>query len=69
MNNIDYECPKCENKSYETNQISTTGGLFSKIFDIQTKKFTAITCKKCKYTELYKTDVSGLSNIFDFLTQ
>ncbi len=69
MNNIDYECPKCKSKSYEISQISTTGGLFSKIFDIQTKKFTAITCKKCKYTELYKTDMSGLSNIFDFLTQ
>jgi predicted nucleic-acid-binding Zn-ribbon protein len=37
-----YICPKCGNNYYETDQIRTTGGAFSKIFDVQNKKFTVI---------------------------
>ncbi|BDU50422.1 zinc ribbon domain-containing protein [Haliovirga abyssi] len=63
-----YKCPKCGNNSYETDTIATTGGGFSKIFDVQNKKFTAVTCTRCKYTELYKAETSMLGNIFDFFT-
>jgi predicted nucleic-acid-binding Zn-ribbon protein len=45
-----------------------TGGTLSKIFDIQTEKFTSVTCQQCTYTEFYKTKTSGLSNVFDFFT-
>ena len=63
-----YVCPKCGNKSFETDEIRTTGGRFSKIFDIQNKKFTAVTCTQCKYTELYKGTTSGIGNVLDFFT-
>ena len=63
-----YICPKCGNNYYETDQIRTTGGAFSKIFDVQNKKFTVITCTKCKYSELYKGDTSTLGNVLDFFT-
>lgn len=63
-----YKCPKCGNWEYETDEIRTTGGRFSKIFDVQNKKFTAVSCTKCKYTELYKGSTSTLGNIFDFFT-
>lgn len=68
MNSNSYICPKCGNTHFETDEIRTTGGAFAKIFDVQNKKFTAITCSNCKYTELYKGTTSTLGNIFDFFT-
>lgn len=68
MKHKNYECPKCHNKTFKTDQMRATGGFFSKIFDIQNKKFTTVTCERCTYTEFYKTKTSGLSNVFDFFT-
>ena len=65
---LNYTCPKCSNKTYEVGQMRATGGTLSKIFDIQTEKFTSITCDRCKYTEFYKAPTGSLSNIFDFFT-
>lgn len=62
-----WKCLKCENEEFEKDQFQATGGNFSKIFDIQNKKFITITCTKCGYTELYKEDVSAGMNILDFL--
>lgn len=39
-----YQCPKCGNTSYETDQFQATGGNFAKIFDVQNKKFITISC-------------------------
>lgn len=61
-------CPKCENSDYETDRFHAAGGGFAKIFDVQNKKFTTVTCTRCKFTEIYKADTSDLSNIFDFFT-
>ena len=66
--NINFVCPKCRNKSYETGEIQATGGFVSKVLDVQNKKFAYITCIKCKYTEFYKGDTSMLGNIFDLFT-
>ncbi|MDA3812809.1 MAG: zinc ribbon domain-containing protein [Candidatus Cloacimonetes bacterium] len=68
MNDSRYVCPKCGNIQYETGEFRATGGTFSKIFDVQNKKFTTVTCTRCKYTEIYKADSSTLGNIFDFFT-
>ncbi len=68
MKNINYTCPKCAHTNYKLGQMRATGGTLSKIFDIQTEKFTSVTCKQCTYTEFYKTSTSGLSNVFDFFT-
>lgn len=59
-------CPKCSNTAYETDQFQATGGTFAKLFDVQNKKFTTVTCTRCKYTEIYKANSSELSNMFDF---
>ena len=40
---------------------------FQSYFDVQNRRFTTITCKKCKYTEIYKGTTSDLENIFDYL--
>ena len=65
---MNYRCPKCSNTNYEVDQMQSTGGTFTKLFNIQNKKFTSVTCKKCTYTEFYKASTSRLTNIFDFFT-
>ena len=62
-----YVCPKCENNGYEVDEFCATGSGISKLFDVQNRRFTTITCTKCKYTEMYKGTTSDLENIFDFL--
>ncbi|HMA76975.1 MAG TPA: zinc ribbon domain-containing protein [Candidatus Krumholzibacteriaceae bacterium] len=68
MQPLNYLCPKCRGTRYETGEIRTTGGFLSKIFDVQSNKFTTVVCTKCRYTEIYKADSSMLGNIFDFFT-
>ena len=63
-----YQCPKCNNQTYEVDEMRATGGTWSKIFDVQTKKFTSVTCKRCSYTEFFKAKTSAISNIFDLFT-
>lgn len=63
-----YECPKCKNTTYAVGEMRATGGALSKIFDVQNKKFTSVTCKKCSYTEFFKSKTSAISNIFDLFT-
>ena len=63
-----YVCPKCGGTNYETDEMRATGGKFAKIFDIQNKKFTTVTCSNCKYTEFYKGTTSGIGNVLDFFT-
>ncbi len=65
---LKYTCPKCGNKDYKIETISATGGFWTKIFDIQNKKFSAVICSKCTYTEFYRTKSSKLENVFDFFT-
>ena len=67
MEKRQYVCPKCGNMHYVTDTIQTTGGNFSKIFDIQNKKFTVISCSACGYSELYKKNNSTGWDILDFL--
>ena len=66
MNRLDYHCAKCQNTEYETSEFRATGGFWTKIFNIQTKKFATLTCSRCRYTEIYQADSSKLGNIFDF---
>lgn len=65
--NSNWVCPKCQNTSYEKDQFQATGGGFAKMFDVQNKKFTTLSCTKCKYTEIYKADTDEIENILDFL--
>lgn len=62
-----FECMKCGNDSFESNEFRATGGIFSKLFDVQNRKFTTVSCKKCSFVELYKGDSSKLDSVVDFL--
>ncbi len=65
---LKYTCPKCKNTQCETGEFRATGSFFTKLLDVQSKRFSTVTCTRCKYTELYKADSSMLGNIFDFFT-
>ncbi len=66
MQHEKWQCPKCRNVEFDVDKFAATGGFFSKIFDVQNKKFTTVSCTRCRYTEIYKADTSMLGNIFDF---
>jgi predicted nucleic-acid-binding Zn-ribbon protein len=68
MQHANWSCPKCDNVEFETDIFQATGGMLAKIFDVQNKKFTTVTCTRCQYTEIYKGSTSNLGNIFDFFT-
>lgn len=67
MEKKQYVCDKCEWTSYSADQFQATGGNFAKIFDVQNKKFITISCDRCGYTELYKSNTSTGWNVLDFL--
>ena len=66
-NSNKWKCPKCNCEIYDTDMIRTTGGAFSKLFNVQNKRFDTISCRKCGYTEFYKRDINAVENIIDFL--
>jgi len=68
MHQLSYRCPKCSNVQYEVGEMRAAAGFWTKIFDIQSARFTSVTCGQCKYTEFFKADSSTLGNIFDFFT-
>lgn len=68
MEQLNYTCPKCSNTQYEVGEIRAAGGFWSKIFDVQGRRFTTVTCSICKYTEIYAAESSMLGNIFDLFT-
>ena len=52
----------------DVGELRGAGGFWSKIFDVQGARFTAVTCQRCKYTEFFKADTSLLGNIFGAVT-
>lgn len=69
MSQRKWQCLRCSGHRCETGEIRVSGGFWSRIFDVQNKKYSAITCEACGYTEFYKRDVSTLGNVFDFFTR
>jgi predicted nucleic-acid-binding Zn-ribbon protein len=63
-----YQCPKCDNRDYAVSEFRTAGSYLAKIFDVQGKKFSTVTCSRCKFTEIYAAESSTLGNIFDLFT-
>lgn len=67
MEKKQFVCQKCGNTHYEADQFQATGGNFAKIFDVQNKKFTTVSCTRCGYTELYREMGDSGWDILDFL--
>jgi predicted nucleic-acid-binding Zn-ribbon protein len=65
---IKYTCPKCGGKVCTTGEIRTTGSLLTRLFDIQNRRFSSVTCNHCKYTEFYNMPSKRLTDVLDFIT-
>jgi len=69
MNQKSYTCLKCGNRQADIDNIRTTGAGFTKFFNIQNRKFLAVSCSKCGFTEFYRQGkTGGASNVLDFIT-
>ena len=68
MQEFNYICPKCRNTACDVGEFRAAGGFLGKLFDIQSKRFTTVTCNNCQYTEIYRASSSMLGNIFDLFT-
>lgn len=68
MQTLNFRCTKCGGMEYEIGEFRAAGGFWTKIFDIQSARFSTVSCRRCHYTEIYKADSSTLGNIFDFFT-
>ena len=64
-----FRCAKCGHHRAETGELRAAGGFWSKVFDVQGRRFSTLTCTRCRYTELYAGSTSVAGNVFDFVTQ
>lgn len=64
---IRYVCPKCGSKTATVGEIRTTGSFITKIFDIQNRRFSSVSCTECKYTEFYNVSSKKLGDVLDFI--
>lgn len=64
---LNFTCAKCGYNDYEVMDVSATSGMMSRMVNLQNRRFSAVSCLRCKYTEFYKTESGALRNIFDLM--
>ncbi len=47
-------CPKCGHDEAEVDTVTTTGDGFSRLFDVQSRRFRTVSCTRCGHTEFYR---------------
>lgn len=52
-----FVCPRCRGKGGQTKWIATTGTGLSRLMDIQTNEFVAVSCTNCGFTEFYNPEI------------
>jgi predicted nucleic-acid-binding Zn-ribbon protein/peroxiredoxin len=62
-----FNCAKCGYDFCDRSEIATAGGFLSRLFNLQHRKFIAVSCRSCGYTELYRRATGSLGNVVDFL--
>ncbi|MHB0960603.1 MAG: zinc ribbon domain-containing protein [Pirellulaceae bacterium] len=65
MKQTKWSCPKCGHGDFDIDEFRATGGILSSLFNIHNKRFSAITCRQCSYTEIYRIESSKLDDMFD----
>ena len=48
-----FVCPACESCGGEVRRLATTGAGISRVLDIQSRDFVAVTCQFCKGVQFY----------------
>ena len=62
---LTFTCAKCGHEDYEVSDLSVTGGIMSRMVNPQSRRLSAVTCRRCSYTEFYRTDSGALRKVFD----
>jgi predicted nucleic-acid-binding Zn-ribbon protein/peroxiredoxin len=62
-----FACPKCAFTVCERLPLATASGMMSRMFNVQHRRFIAVVCSGCGYTELYKEQGSMAANVVDVL--
>jgi predicted nucleic-acid-binding Zn-ribbon protein len=66
---MSFKCLKCSHQQCTVGEIRVAGSFWSKIFNVEARKFKTSSCNQCGYTELYSMNKSGkMENVMDFLT-
>jgi predicted nucleic-acid-binding Zn-ribbon protein len=65
---VKYVCPKCGSKNYKAGTIWASRSIIAKLFDIQDRRYTTVTCSVCQYTELYHLPPKRLSEVLEYTT-
>ncbi|MED1858680.1 zinc ribbon domain-containing protein [Brevibacillus reuszeri] len=58
-------CLKCGCTSATITEMSATGGILSRMFNLQYQRFDVVSCVACGYSEMYKRDSSATRDILD----
>jgi uncharacterized protein len=66
---LKYTCQKCGNKQYEIGEIWTISSFWTRLFEYYNRRFTYITCQRCKYTEFFKVPKKKIGEAFNFVTR
>ena len=53
MKTIQHECPKCGNNLGNISEMRAYANIWWGMMHLPNKHFTALTCTRCYYTELY----------------
>ncbi|WP_103105594.1 zinc ribbon domain-containing protein [Brevibacillus reuszeri] len=58
-------CLKCGCTSATITEMSATGGILSRMLNLQYQRFDVVSCVACGYSEMYKRDPSATRDIVD----
>jgi len=64
----DWSCLRCGSKEYEKDHVSMTGGILSRIFNYQNRRFLVYSCNSCHHTELFKAHSTKGQNLLDLMS-
>ena len=62
-----FVCAACKSCGGKVRRVATTGSGISRVFDIQSKDFVAITCQFCKAVQLYDSPEFNGANPWKWL--
>ena len=61
-----YSCTKCRHDCCKVGELRASGGFVSAVFEIQTERFSYVSCARCRHTEFYACEASALGMVFDY---
>lgn len=65
MFNPDQRCPKCNHDQYLLHELRGASGGFSAYFDLDLAIFTAVSCRKCQFTEFYNIPLKNFKQKYN----